>query len=140
MFDTTTAAVVADVTHGDGTILRTAFSVCGTWLATCSHDGTICVWLTSTWEQVCMLHHNNTPVFSAAWTHCGRLVSGDKSGKVRVWDLKGTPSATVLEGHSDAVRSIAVSGTRIFSGSQMTRPSVCGTSAPSHTHTPWMAH
>ena len=29
--------------------MHIAFSVCGTWLATCSPDGTICVWLTSTW-------------------------------------------------------------------------------------------
>ena len=48
-----TAAVVADLTHGDESCCnRTAFSVCGTWLATCSRDGTICVWLTSTWEHV----------------------------------------------------------------------------------------
>ena len=118
-----------------------------------------------------MLDHNNVKVFSAAWTRCGRLVSGDGSGEVRVWDLKGTPSATVpegrsrslcgivayfktklrvrdlkgtpnatvLEGHSRAVLGIAVSGTRIFSGSEDKTIRVCGTSAPSHTHTPWMS-
>eukprot|EP01061_Rhynchopus_euleeides_P028707 TRINITY_DN4682_c0_g4_i5.p2 TRINITY_DN4682_c0_g4~~TRINITY_DN4682_c0_g4_i5.p2 ORF type:complete len:111 (+),score=19.35 TRINITY_DN4682_c0_g4_i5:494-826(+) len=85
VFDTTTAAVVADLTHGNGVVYHTAFPACGTWLATCSADGTICVWLTSTWEEVCMLQHN-TSVWSAAWTDCGRLVSGDSSGKVHVWD------------------------------------------------------
>ena len=101
VFDTTTAGVVADLTHGDGTIYYTAFSVCGTWLATCSSDGTICVWLTATWEQVWCLEVHSTEVWSAGWTHCGRLVSGDDGGKVCVWDLEGTPSATVLEGHTD---------------------------------------
>ena len=136
VFDTTTAAVVADLTHGSKALLCTAFSVCGTWLATCSRDcRTICVWLTSTWEQVCILHHNNSGVGSAGWTHCGRLVSGDHDGEVRVWDLKGTPSATVLEGHSTTVHSIAVSGTRIFSGSRDRTIRVWDISTLTHTHT-----
>ena len=82
-----------------------------------------------------MLHHTNTVVFSAAWTHCGRLVSGDFNGKVRVWDLKGTPSATVLVGHSNIVLSIAVSGTRIFSGSGDKSTRVWDISTLTHTHT-----
>ena len=135
VFDTTTAAVVADLTHDDQNILCTSFSVCGTWLATCCYDGTICVWLTSTWEEVCMLHHNDTTVCAAAWTHCGRLVSGDYDGKVRVRHLKGTPSATVLKGHSKAVVSIAVSGTRIFSGSLDESIRVWDISTLTHTHT-----
>ena len=130
--DTTTAAVVADLTHGNRRIPCTAFSVCGTWLATCSNNGTICVWLTSTWEEVCTLH---TDVYCAAWTRCGRLVSGAGTGKLRVWDLKGTPSATVLEGHSEAVCSIAVSGTRIFSASGDKTIRVWDISTLTHTHT-----
>ena len=63
-------------------------------------------------------------------------MSGDAlNGKVRVWDLKGTPSATVLEGHSKAVRSIAVSGTRIFSGSSDKTIRVWDISTLTHTHT-----
>ena len=134
VFDTTTAAVVADFTHGNRSVCCPAFSVCGTWLATYSNERTIRVWLTATWEQV-WLHDNNTSVFSAAWTHCGRLVSGDLHGKVRVWDLKGTPSATVLEGHSRHVCSIAVSGTRIFSGSNDKTIRVWDISTLTHTHT-----
>ena len=134
VFDTITAAVVADLTHGSKLIRSTPFSVCGTWLATCSNERTICVWLTSTWEQVCILDYNTAGV-SAAWTHCGRLVSGEFKGVVRVWDLKGTPSATVLEGHSEAVHSIAVSGTRIFSGSGDKTIRVWDISTLTHTHT-----
>ena len=137
VFDTTTADVVADFTHGGRVISCTPFSVCGTWLATGSCDGTICVWLTSTWEQVCILHDDDCSyaVWNAAWTRCERLVSGDAQGKVRVWDLKGTPSATVLEGHSKVVCSIAVSGTRIFSGSADKTIRVWDISTLTHTHT-----
>ena len=56
-------------------------------------------------------------VCSAAWTDCGRLVSGDQDGTVRVWDLEGTPIATVLQGHVHTVYGIVVSTTRIFTGS-----------------------
>ena len=134
VFDTITAAVVADLSHGNTTTYGIAFSVCGTWLATCSDDGTICVWLASSWEEVTMLDHNTT-VYSAAWSRSGRLVSGDCNGQMRVWDLKGTPSATVLVGHSDAVRSIAVSGTRIFSGSGDKTIRVWDISTLRHTRT-----
>ena len=117
VFDTRTADEVANLKHGEELIWHTAFSVCGTWLATCSGDGTICVWLTATWELVWRLKEHDTGVWSAAWTHCGRLVSGDNGGQVCVWDLEGTPSATVLEGHRRAVCGVAVSTTRIFTGS-----------------------
>ena len=132
VFDTTNAAVVADFTYGNRSISCTAFSVCGTWLATSSRDGTTCVWLTATWEEVCVLDHN--AVHSATWTQCGRLVSGDFRNKLRVWDLKGTPSATLLEGHSKAVFSIAVSDTKIFSGSDDKTIRVWDINT-SHTHT-----
>ena len=137
VFDTTTADVVADFLHDSNSatmsVYCTAFSACGTWLATGSDDGTT-VWLTSTWERVCSLD-SNSEVSTAAWTHCGRLVSGDSSGKVRVRDLKGTPSATVLEGHSKAIESIAVSGTRIFSGSNDKTIRVRDISTLTHTRT-----
>ena len=135
VFDTITADVVADLTHGSDAIAHTAFSVCGTWLAISSEDGTICVWLTSTWEQVCILDHSNTRVRTAAWTHCKRLVSGDTEGTVCVWEWNGTPSTTVLEGHSDAVQSIAVSGTWIFSGSHDKTIRVWDISTLTHEHT-----
>eukprot|EP01061_Rhynchopus_euleeides_P046367 TRINITY_DN8770_c0_g5_i2.p1 TRINITY_DN8770_c0_g5~~TRINITY_DN8770_c0_g5_i2.p1 ORF type:complete len:172 (+),score=16.87 TRINITY_DN8770_c0_g5_i2:21-536(+) len=57
-------------------------------------------------------------MWSAGWTHCGRLVSGDDGGKVCVWDLEDTPSPTMLEGHISTVDGIAVSTTRIFTGSK----------------------
>ena len=91
VFDTVTAGVVADFQRSTDMIHCTAFSVCGMWLATCSRDGTICVWLTSTWEQVCILH-NNDDVWRAAWTHCGRLVFRR---------LHRQPSCVGLEGHTE---------------------------------------
>ena len=135
VFDTTTAEEVADLTHGDRAIYYTAFSVCGTWLATCSSDSTICVWLTATWEPVWCLEDHTTEVLSAGWTHCGRLVSGDYYGMVCVWDLEGTPSATVLEGHTGRVNGIAVSTTRIFTGSSDKTIWVYDISTLTHTDT-----
>ena len=52
VFDTRTADVVAHLKHGIDIIRCATFSVCGRWLATCSYDFPICVWLTATWEQV----------------------------------------------------------------------------------------
>ena len=74
-------------------------------------------------------------MLSAEWTHCGRLVSGDYDGKVCVWDLEGTPSATVLEGHSRQVYGIAVSTTRIFTGSDDKTIRVYDISTLTHTDT-----
>ena len=135
VFDTTTVDEVADLTHGGEGIFCTSLSVCGTWLATCSEDSPICVWLTATWEQVWCLEEHSTEVWSAEWTHCGRLVSGDQDGKVCVWDLEGTPSATVLEGHSNAVYGIAVSTARIFTGSKDKTIRVYDISTLTHTDT-----
>ena len=128
-------------------------------------DGTICVWLTSTWEQDEGLTASNKQ--TKQWTEqvakqkkrqqpgigvhpapqqyvyavqCSGHTADvwcreTNSGKVRVWDLKGTPSATVLEGHSKTVYSIAVSGTRIFSGSDDKTIRVWDISTLTHTHT-----
>ena len=138
VFDTRTAGVVVHLTHGMEYIHHTTFSVCGTWLATCSEDSTICVWLTATWEQVWCLEEHDTAVLRAEWTHCGRLVSGDEDGKVCVWDLEGTPSATVLEGHSGVFLGLQCQ-LRGSSPGHGTRPSVCMTSAPSPTPTPCLS-
>ena len=135
VLDTRTAGVVADLTHGEEGVCGTEFSVCGRWLATCSDDKSICVWLTATWEQVCRLEEHDTEACSAGWTHCGRLVSGDAHGKVSVWDLEGTPSATVLDGHNSAVSGIAVSTTRIFTGSLDSSIRVYDISTLTHTDT-----
>ena len=67
-------------------------------------------------------------------------VSGDGEGKVRVWVLKGTPSATVLVGHRYAVNSIAVSGTRIFSGTWDKTIRVWDISTLTHTQHPGWAY
>ena len=49
-----------------------------------------------------------------------RVATGSADGKARVWDLsQATPTATVLEGHSGPVRSVAFSsdGKRLVTGS-----------------------
>eukprot|EP01061_Rhynchopus_euleeides_P022251 TRINITY_DN3625_c0_g1_i1.p1 TRINITY_DN3625_c0_g1~~TRINITY_DN3625_c0_g1_i1.p1 ORF type:complete len:405 (+),score=117.79 TRINITY_DN3625_c0_g1_i1:55-1215(+) len=121
VFATTTATMLSSVMHGTAELYCSAFSWCGTWLATCSDDDTICVWHTSTWEQVCMLEGHATSVWSAAWTGCGALLSGDRSGDLRVWDLDTQTSRQLGEGrqrHTKYVYGIEVSDTRIFTASE----------------------
>eukprot|EP01061_Rhynchopus_euleeides_P040055 TRINITY_DN687_c0_g1_i12.p1 TRINITY_DN687_c0_g1~~TRINITY_DN687_c0_g1_i12.p1 ORF type:complete len:382 (+),score=87.05 TRINITY_DN687_c0_g1_i12:258-1403(+) len=118
VFDTNTAAEVATLDHGATDIWGAAFSHCGAWVATCSSDSTICVWCTSTWQCRCELTHS-AAVWSAAWTAGGRLVSGDSSGAVLVWDLAdpAAPTSTLLGRHSGAVFGLVASVNHIFTGS-----------------------
>ena len=134
VFDTTTADVVTEITQPRA-VSCTAFSVCGTWLASCAGHGIIRVWLTATWEEVWCLEDHHMTVHCMSWTHCGRLVSSDANGKVFVWDLEDTPSATVLEGHTRTVYGIAVSTTRIFTGSGDKTICVYDISTLTHTDT-----
>ncbi len=58
-------------------------------------------------------------VNDAAWSPDGtRLASAGKDGTVRVWDAATGTSFAVLEGHTDAVKSVAwpPNGTRLASG------------------------
>eukprot|EP01061_Rhynchopus_euleeides_P004744 TRINITY_DN1397_c0_g1_i1.p1 TRINITY_DN1397_c0_g1~~TRINITY_DN1397_c0_g1_i1.p1 ORF type:complete len:417 (+),score=53.02 TRINITY_DN1397_c0_g1_i1:58-1308(+) len=111
VFDTITGDTVADFTHGVS-IPSVAFSVCGKWLAAASAvDGTICVWCTATWGEMCLLDDDD--VVSLVWTYCGRLVSGG-SGEVRVWDFIAAPTFRALEGQM-GLCCVAVSRTRLFS-------------------------
>eukprot|EP01061_Rhynchopus_euleeides_P033948 TRINITY_DN5751_c0_g1_i1.p1 TRINITY_DN5751_c0_g1~~TRINITY_DN5751_c0_g1_i1.p1 ORF type:complete len:387 (+),score=87.14 TRINITY_DN5751_c0_g1_i1:61-1221(+) len=129
VFDTRTASPVTSLTHGTESALCSAFSVCGTWLATCSEDGLVCVWLTETWERVWTLDEHKSVTFrghalyvwSAVWTHCGRLITGDNTGVVFVWDLEDTPNPTALTGHSKCVYGIVATDTRIFTGADDTQ-------------------
>eukprot|EP01061_Rhynchopus_euleeides_P047729 TRINITY_DN974_c2_g1_i1.p1 TRINITY_DN974_c2_g1~~TRINITY_DN974_c2_g1_i1.p1 ORF type:complete len:380 (+),score=67.97 TRINITY_DN974_c2_g1_i1:50-1189(+) len=118
VFETSTSDVVAELTHGNQEVWGNAFSVCGTWLATCS-DITICVWQTATWELAWDVQVSTAPAWSMIWTQCGSLISGDAKD-LSVWAFagEGKPSATLLTGHTEAVYGLAVSDTTIYSGSR----------------------
>ena len=51
----------------------------------------------------------------AAWE--ARLISGHRSGAIRVWSVATGACHRKLEGHTGEVRCLAVSGTRLVSGS-----------------------
>ena len=83
-----------------------------------SWDGSIRVWGGASLEHERTLRdeeHAEDVVFSlAAWE--GHLISGHDSGAIRVWNVATGVCDRVLEGHTDAVSCLAVSGTGLVSG------------------------
>ena len=83
-----------------------------------SWDGSIRVWGGAALELERTLRdgENESRVWSlAAWE--GNLISGHEDGAIRVWNVATGARDRKLEGHTDAVRCLAVSGTRLVSGS-----------------------
>jgi WD40 repeat protein len=84
-----------------------------------SRDGSIRVWGGASLEHERTLrdeeHAEDCVCSLAAWE--GRLISGHASGAIRVWNVATGACDRVLEGHTDAVKCLAVSGTRLVSGS-----------------------
>jgi WD40 repeat protein len=84
-----------------------------------SRDGSIRVWGGASLEHERTLRdeeHAKDGVYSlAAWE--GHLISGHGSGAMRVWNVATGVCDRLLEGHTRAVRCLAVSGTGLVSGS-----------------------
>jgi F-box/WD-40 domain protein 7 len=83
-----------------------------------SLDGSIRVWDGATLEHERTLHvedEEDSVRSLAAWE--GHLISGYYSGVIRVWNVATGACNRKLEGHTGAVRCLAVSGTRLVSGS-----------------------
>jgi hypothetical protein len=85
-----------------------------------SGDGSIRVWGGASLEHERTLRDEQHPedcVLSlAAWE--GHLMSGHSSGAIRVWNVATGVCYRVLEGHTDAMRCLPVSGTGLVSGSE----------------------
>jgi hypothetical protein len=85
-----------------------------------SRDGSIRVWGGASLEHERTLRDEEDAEDGvgslAAWN--GHLMSGHSSGAIRVWNVATGACDRVLEGHTDAVRCLAVSGTRLVSGSK----------------------
>jgi WD40 repeat protein len=84
-----------------------------------SRDGSIRVWGGASLEHERTLrdeeHAGDDVISLAAWE--GRLISGHESGAIRVWNVATGVCDRVLERHTGAVRCLAVSGSRLVSGS-----------------------
>jgi WD40 repeat protein len=96
-----------------------AIAECDGRLCSGSQDGSIRVWDWATLEHERTLldeQNRRDSVWSlAAWE--GHLISGHVSGVIRVWNVATGACDRKLEGHTGAVLCLAVSGTRLVSGS-----------------------
>jgi hypothetical protein len=84
-----------------------------------SKDGSIRVWGGTTLEHERTLRDEQNPQDGveslAAWE--GHLLCGHTSGVIRVWNLVTGARDRTLQGHTQPVKCLAVSGTRLASGS-----------------------
>jgi hypothetical protein len=99
-----------------------AVAVCGGRVCSGSMDGWIRVWsatgeATDSDEPKGMRLPEGDAVLSlSAWE--GRLISGNSSGKLWVWNVVTGTCDQVLDGHARAVVALAVCGSRLASGSE----------------------
>jgi WD40 repeat protein len=83
-------------------------------------DGTIRIWSTRTWEELCCITGHNKGVLSVTYSPDGREVaSGSEDHTVRIWDAETGAELRRLRGHEYTVFLVAFSsdGRRLVSGS-----------------------
>lgn len=103
-----------DVSPGHtGSISQVCQVKCGALAASASYDKTVRLWSTGGKCQGCLQGHN-APVLELQADNFSRLLSGDRSGTVRVWDiLTGVCTwelKTVHKGHVTAAAWADASG------------------------------
>jgi hypothetical protein len=86
-------------------------------LATASEDGTIIAWSMETGKKVKEIRAHDGGVTSLQYLHDGRLVSGGRDHKVKLWDTQGNHERD-FEPMGDVVMKVAAAhdGARIFGG------------------------
>ena len=99
-----------------------ALAECEGWVCSGSEDGSIRVWSRASLRQERTLHDEADTVDSLA-TWNGLLISGHSRGRIMAWDVATGGRVVELQDHSDmhSVRALAVSGSRLASGSMGSR-------------------
>jgi len=92
-------------------VRATGFNRDGTRLLTCSRDGTVCLWDTTTAEKLLGLQAHETPVGFPAFSPDGQMFAtpGTRDRTVRVWEAKTGNQVAVFEGHTWNVDAVAFS-------------------------------
>src|SRR5262245_61237395 len=102
----------------DKAIKAGTFSPDGRYLATASDDMTVRIWEVATGEGVATLAGHTGAVTGVAFDGTSRRVLSvsDREGTARLWDVSVTPTAHVLNGMQDGLRSatFAADGTHIL--------------------------
>jgi len=97
-------------------------SMCGNekYLFSCSTDHSIKVWdLEKNFELVAPLRDHVGEVYAITLTDktLGFLISASFDKTIKVWNLRTWKCQQTLEGHTKAIKALAVSGSILFSGS-----------------------
>jgi WD40 repeat protein len=72
-----------------------------------SYDKTVRIWSFSGQEKACLKGHQ-APILELATDHCGRLLSGDRSGHIKLWDLHAAECTWALKSvHKGHVTALA---------------------------------
>lgn len=94
-----------------------AIAICGATFLTAGADGHIKQWHTASGEHIQTLRGHTRGLACVEVSSCGNfVVSGSNDRTLRIWNLE-TGSSLCLEGHLNVVRSVCISGPRVFSAS-----------------------
>ncbi|XP_015111511.1 WD repeat, SAM and U-box domain-containing protein 1 [Diachasma alloeum] len=85
------------------------FSPCGSMLASCSLDGTTMIWNTETGDQARGSFVNSgAGIRVCRWSPDGtKMATAGDDEKTTLWDMTSLEELQVLEGHADAVTTLA---------------------------------
>ncbi|HYV37756.1 MAG TPA: WD40 repeat domain-containing protein [Gemmataceae bacterium] len=94
----------------DGVVSTLAWSHDGTWLASGSHDKTICIWDAKTGQRLKRFVGHTDAVFAIAVSlDSKKIASASRDKTVRVWDVPTGKELWKSDAHGDAVCCVAFS-------------------------------